>query len=186
MVGSHLLPYIYHQLNLGIISNHLWPSETQSLKSQKEQEIHEENQGFLGINQNHYNDLRQSFLANQSNYKKDVKNLIDYHKDRADKDNVLPANKRILISKIIDTVHEAGATPFFIITPTLNTAQDLYQAYEEDLIPILFAYNNPSDYPQFYDAENRHDPEHLNIQTANNFSQELAQDFIQKIKTKNF
>ncbi|ESA37595.1 hypothetical protein N836_36115 [Leptolyngbya sp. Heron Island J] len=186
LISSHILPYIYHQLNIGIISNHLWPSETQSLESQRDQKIYEANKGFLGITSNHYNDLRQLFLADQFDYQKDVKKLINYHKNRTEKDNDLPDNKRILLSKIIDTVHAAGATPFFIITPTLNTAQDLYQAHEEDLIPTLFAYNNPSDYPQFYDAENRHDPEHLNIQTANNFSQELAQDFIQAIKTKNF
>ena len=186
LVGSHLLPHIYHQLNLGIISSHLWPSETQSLESQKDQKTYEASKGFLGITSHHYNDLRQLFLDAQADYKKDVEQLIEYHQTRANKDELLPDNKRVLINKIIDTVHAAGATPFFIITPTLNTAQDLYQAHEEDLIPILFAYNNPSDYPQFYDVENRHDPEHLNIQTANDFSQELAQDFIQTIKTKNF
>ncbi|MEM1253738.1 MAG: hypothetical protein AAGI69_15005 [Cyanobacteria bacterium P01_H01_bin.21] len=183
LTTSHILPYIYHQLNVGTFFNRVLPLKFFSTELQSEQESFERNKGFLGIQSDDSNEFRQSFIANVSDYQNDVKRLKEYHKESLQVDEKSPYNKRNLIRKIVKAVNQAGATPVFIITPTLDTAEDLYEAYQEGIIPKLLAYNDPSKYPQFYELDNRHDAEHLNVYAANDFSRELARDFAQIAQT---
>ena len=182
LTSSHILPYIYHRLNIGTFFNKLLPLKFFSTELQSEQESYERNKGFLGIHSDDSDEFRQSFLTNISDYQSDVKKLKKYHRESPQADDKSPYNKQNLIRKIVKTVNQSGATPVFVITPTLDTAEDLYQAYQDGIIPKLLAYNDPSKYPQFYRLDNRHDAEHLNIDAANAFSRELARDFAQIIK----
>ncbi|MGD1952781.1 MAG: hypothetical protein ACFB14_24515 [Leptolyngbyaceae cyanobacterium] len=182
LTSSHILPYIYHRLNVGTFFNKVLPLEFFSTDLQLEQKSYENNKGFLGIHSDNSDEFRQSFLANTSDYQSAVRKLKEYHRENSKFDKKLPYNKQNLIRKIIKAVNQSGATPVFIITPTLDTAEDLYQAHQEGVIPKLLAYNDPSKYPQFYRLDNRHDAEHLNIDAANIFSRKLAQDFAQIVK----
>ena len=182
LVSSHVLPYIYHRLNVGALFNKLLPLNFFSADFRAEQKVYEKNSGFLGISSDSFDEFRQGFLSDKSEYERDVKELRSYHQGTSLSDSTLPYNKRNLIKRIVKAIHRSGATPVFIITPTLDTAEDLYQAYQEGLIPNLLAYNDPSKYPQFYGLENRHDAGHLNIHAARAFSKELAQDFVEVAK----
>lgn len=181
LATSHILPYIYHRLNVGAFFNKLLPLNFFSTDLQADQEAYEKDKGFLGIYNGEYDEFRQNFLANTSDYENDVKSLKEYHLESDQIGKRLPYNKRNLIRKIVKSVNQSGATPVFIITPTLDTSEDLYQAYQEGLFPKLLAYNDPSKYPNFYGLENRHDAEHLNIDAAHAFSRELARDFVQTV-----
>ena len=182
LATSHILPYIYHRLNVGAFFNKLLPLNFFSTDLQADQEAYEKNKGFLGIHGDENDEFRQLFLTNIADYESDVKSLKEYHQKSHQITQKLPYNKRQLIRKIVKVVNQSGATPVFLITPTLDTSEDLYQAYQEGLFPKLLAYNDPSKYPHFYGLENRHDAGHLNIDAAHVFSRELAQDFAQTVK----
>lgn len=183
LAGSHILPLIYQKFNLGAFFKKIVPVDFSDANAKEDKRLYQANDGFLGIGDNEYDETRQSFLANPSDYKKEVKSLISHHETGLKVDEPLPKNKRVLIEKILETVDAAGAVPIFIVPPTLHTADDLHQAYKESTIPTLLAYNDPSKYPQFYGIENRHDAEHLNMRTAHAFSRELAKDFAEIVKS---
>lgn len=179
LVSSHLLPFLYQQLNVGRMFNQVLPSD---FLPEEQQAIADFTQakGYYGLS-DQADPTRQAFLQNQPDYQAKVTALTVSESATAPQAPYLSANKQNLIDQVSEAIRAAGAEPIFIESPTLNPANDFRSAQQLGLIQHLLSYKNPSQFPQFYSLNNRYDVEHLNQPGSKIFTQQLAKDFSQKV-----
>lgn len=77
------------------------------------------------------------------------------------------------LRELITEVRRAGAQPIFILPPSIRTTENLAGALPPDT--IVWAFNNPVEYPRLFLPELHYDPGHLNEDGAREFTSLLAQ-----------
>lgn len=88
------------------------------------------------------------------------------------------------LQQVIREVHAAGATPIFVLAPTVRPEEFLARDLPEGL--TLWAFNDPDRYPALYDADLHYDPGHLNERGAREFTRLLAERLIALRKSSTF
>ncbi|MEL6469922.1 MAG: hypothetical protein AAFQ74_09355 [Cyanobacteria bacterium J06623_4] len=182
LLTSHLLPALYRQLNVGRLFNQVLPSEF----SAEEIAVTEEftaNEGFRPLT-DQTAPKRLSFLNNQVDYQKQVDKLKNRRAKLATTDPALPENKRMLLSRISQTIQETGAEPIFIEPPSLELEMDFQAAEALGEIGTLLSYKDPQAFPHLYKPDNRFDADHLNPSASGQFSRLLAKDFSRVLQSE--
>lgn len=176
LLASHLLPTLYHYMNVGRLFNEVLPSEF----SEREQYVAGEfmaNDGYFALDEEDA-PKRQLFLQTQDAYVAQVRKLKKLSTDTID-EPVLAVNKRQLLAKVTRIIRDAGAEPIFIEPPSLELEQDFKMAQRLGDIQTLLSYKNPALFPELYQPENRFDADHLNEETSLAFTRMLAKDFVE-------
>jgi hypothetical protein len=75
-------------------------------------------------------------------------------------------------------IRAAGATPIFLVTPSLKQLNVAYQG-DTQSPGIVMAFNDPRAYPNLYASSARRDREHLTKSGAEDFTRLLAVNFLQ-------
>ncbi|NEP17098.1 MAG: hypothetical protein F6J97_09340 [Leptolyngbya sp. SIO4C1] len=179
IAGSHLVPLTYHYINVGRLF-HQWLPITQF--SEQEQRVSREvlaNEGYFPLDSDEA-PKRKRFLEDLAGYRQSVQRLA-VAQQQAPAESVSP-NQAMLLTRLIEAVEAAGATPIFIIPPTLETQANQYAAYRQGIIPELFAFNDPQQYPSLYALAQRYDVEHVNPAGAEAFTELVARSFIQTVQ----
>lgn len=120
-----------------------------------------------------FKNRRQDFLANLDTYRQKVE-LISLPVDEVE---ALKPDQLEVIKKLIQLVKDSSATPIFIITPVLEKEAHLLAANTKGDVPILFSFNDPTEYPSLYDPEYRLDIGHLKDKGAREFTKLLSEKF---------
>lgn len=180
IVVSHVLPFIYNQINIGRMF-HQWIPITQ-FSSDEQQKAAQflVRKGYKPIEADESDPKRQAFLNNLEQYQSEVAKLAKARLTDADQGSI-PKNHLMLFDKIIAEVEAAGATPIFIVPPTLLPQASLHQAYAQGKIPYLLSFNNPAKAPALYEISQRHDSEHLTDPGAQYFTELLANAFVETL-----
>ncbi len=179
LLSSHLLPFLYQQLNVGRMFNQVLPTGF----SQEEQQVaadFTQAKGYYGLS-DEADPTRQAFLQNQLDYQAKVAALTASEAITVPLAPYLSANKQTLIDQVSQAIRAAGAEPIFMESPSLNAASDFRSAQQLGLIEHLLSYKNPRQFPQFYSLNYRYDAEHLNQLGSKVLTQLLAKDFSQAV-----
>lgn len=174
LLTSHLLPFLYRQLNVGRLFNQVLPSNF----SAEEQAVTAEftaTKGYYALS-DEADPKRQSFLQNQSAYSAQVDALSALQAEPMS-DPYLSTNRQNLLTRISDTIRAAGAEPIFVEPPSLHLQNDFRAAQQLGTINTLFSYKDPNQFPQLYQLDQRHDADHLNDAGSREFTRLLAEDF---------
>jgi len=83
---------------------------------------------------------------------------------------------RDALAAIIRDVRCAGAKPVFVIAPTIKASENFTAV--PDGAPV-FAFNDPTKFPQLFDPARHYDSWHLNATGAVDFTRELAAKFLE-------
>ena len=180
LLSSHLLPFLYHQLNVGRLFSQVLPSQF----SEEEQTVAAEftdNEGFYALSDESTPE-RQYFINAQQAYLDSVAVLAGRAKqlkqeDKTTVDAYLSANKVMLLRRVVEAVRAAGAEPIFIDPPSLHLENDFQAAEQLGTVERLLAYRDPNQFPQLYATQNRYDVDHLNLAGSEAFTQLIAKDF---------
>jgi hypothetical protein len=179
LLTSHFLPFLYQQLNIGRVFNQVLPSEF----SAEEQQVAAEftaTEGYYGLS-DEADPKRQAFLQDQAGYLGQVETLKSAMAD-PNADLTLSANKKMLLSRVIQIVEATGATPIFVEPPSLHPEKDFQAAQDQSTIKTLLSYKDPVKFPQLYATAQRHDADHLNDAGSREFTRLLAEDFSQIVR----
>ena len=84
----------------------------------------------------------------------------------------------LVLGEIERLVRAGGATPVFILGPTLDMQEEVVRAHRAGVIEHLLAYNRPDAYPELYAVENRFEQSHLNATGARIYTRHLAEDLV--------
>lgn len=180
LLSSHLLPFLYHQLNVGRLFNQVLPSDF----SKEEQTVAADftaHEGFYTLREAR-DPKRQDFLHHQADYEQAVIALGDGSSTIPADEAYLSANKQMLLARITQAIRGAGAEPIFLESPSLHTEHDFQAAKQLGIIDTLLSYKDPQRFPQLYRADQRHDADHLNEAGAREFTRLLAEDFSEAIR----
>lgn len=183
LFSSHLLPFLYNQMNVGRLFNQVLPSDF----SEEEQTVAADftaNEGFYALRDD-AEPTRQALLADPEGYREDVATLKTVQANFKTEDPTLSANKRMLLERIIKTVRAAGAEPIFIESPGLHLENDFQAAERLGIIDNLLSYKDPDQFPELYRIDYRHDADHLNKAGSEAFTTRLAQDFSKAFADQN-
>lgn len=177
LVGSHLIPFVYNQINVGRLFN----STISQPFSHPQEEIAKDyifaNNGYYPLDLQTEDPHRIALLENTKAYTQKVNLLAKKRK----KEKLPSASKLELLTLIVDEVEAAGANPVFIIPPRMELKSELVFAYKEGYIPALLAFNDPNKYPDLYQLDLRHDLNHLNHQGSQKFSRLIAEKFVKNL-----
>lgn len=187
LLSSHLLPFLYHQLNVGRLFNQLLPN-TFSVEEQAVAAEFTATEGFYALS-DETTPERQYFLNAQQAYLDSVAVLSGRTADEPWVQSVsdeayLSANKVMLLNRVSEAVRAAGAEPIFIDPPSLHLANDFQAAEQLGTIDRLLSYRDPDQFPQLYVTENRYDVDHLNQTGSEEFTRLIAQDLVQMASSK--
>ena len=174
LLTSHLIPFLYHQLNVGRVFNQVVPSELSEGELAVAAEVRE-TEGYYALRDEN-DPQRQAFLADQSGYAEQVSNLSAMQA-QPEAETYLSANKRDLLAEVTQAIRAAGAEPIFVEPPSLHMVNDFQAAQQTGAIDILLSYKDPNQFPQLYSVENRQDADHLNDAGSREFTALLAEDF---------
>ncbi|MEL6552313.1 MAG: hypothetical protein AAFQ63_02440 [Cyanobacteria bacterium J06621_11] len=182
LLVSHLLPALYRQMNVGRLFSQVLPSEF----SEREKEVAEEftaNEGYFPLTREDSPD-RQAFLNDLQGYEALVDDLSETVAQPIASEVELARNKRMLLLKMERVIRAAGAEPIFIEPPSLEPSRDFQIALQNGNIDTLLAYKDPARFPQLYQPDQRYDADHLTKLAAREFSQLLAEDFVQTLEVQ--
>lgn len=196
LLSSHLLPFLYHQLNVGRLFNQWFPSSF-SLEEQTVAAEFTANEGFYAL-ADEQTPERQHFMSAQQDYLDSVAVLGDRVEqtkqeqakqadaatavsDAAPADIYLSQNKIMLLNRVTEIVRAAGAEPIFIDPPSLHLENDFQAAEQLGTVDRLFAYRDPDRFPQLYAPKNRYDFDHLNPAGSEVFTRLIARDLGQAV-----
>ena len=187
LLSSHLLPFLYHQLNVGRLFSQLLPS-TFTVEEQTVAAEFTATEGFYALS-DETTPERQYFLNAQQAYLDSVAVLGGRTADEPWVETVsdeayLSANKVVLLNRVSETVRAAGAEPIFIDPPSLHLENDFQAAEQLGTIDRLLSYRDPNQFPQLYVPENRYDVDHLNRAGSEEFTRLIAKDFSQMAPSK--
>lgn len=132
--------------------------------------------GYLSIDEETdivFKNRRQDCLANLDTYRQQVESM----KVAVDEVDTLKSYQLKVIKELIQLVKDSGATPIFVITPLLEKETHLLATSTTGYVPILFSFNNPTEYPSLYDPEYRFDIGHLTDRGAREFTKLLSEKF---------
>lgn len=182
LIGSHLLPALYRQMNVGRLFTELLPSEF-SPREKETAAIFTANEGYYPL-EDELNSRRVAFLepSGQAAYQDQVDRLMQQNAISVAAEPPLAKNKKLLLERVARDVRAAGAEPIFIDPPALSSERDFVAAQQQGIIDHLLSYRDPDKFPQLYAIANRFDPSHLNPATAREFSRMLGKDFAQSIQ----
>ena len=79
--------------------------------------------------------------------------------------------------EIVAEVRSAGATPIFVVTPTVLAREHFGALRAQGVDADLIGFYAPDAQPELFDASLHHDEEHLNARGAAVFSRALAAEF---------
>jgi hypothetical protein len=178
LLSSHLLPFLYQQINVGRLFNQLLPSEF----SAEEQQVAADftaTEGYYALT-DEADPKRQLFLQNQADYLSQVA-ALEKAQVQPNQALTLSANKQQLLERVTRTIRAAGAEPIFVEPPSLHIATDFQAAQKLGIVDKLFSYKDPQRFPQLYSPSERHDADHLNDSGSREFTRLLAVDFAQAI-----
>ena len=178
LLTSHLLPFLYQQLNVGRLFNQVLPSEF----SEEEQQVAAEftkTEGYYALS-NESDPKRQAFLQTQSTYLAQVSALSALQSE-SDSEPYLSANKQNLLARVTQAIESVGATPIFVEPPSLHMENDFQAAQQLGTIDMLLSYKDPDRFPQLYTVDQRHDADHLNDAGSREFTRLLAEDFSEAV-----
>ena len=174
LLASHLLPFLYHQLNVGRLFHQVLPSDL-TPEEQMVAKNFTQAKGYFELT-GEDDPTRVAFVSDQPGYRESVGMLKEMQANGGVEDAYLPANKEMLLAKVSDAIVRAGATAIFVEPPSLHMVNDLRSAAQLGKIKNLFAYKDPNQFPELYAFENRYDADHLNGSGAERFSKVLAED----------
>ena len=175
LIFSHLLPFTYQQLNVGRLFNQVLPSDFSTEEKQAAAEFRA-NEGYYAL-RDQADPNRQDFLHHQATYLKQV-SALELVQAEAIGEPYLSANKQRLLKRITQAIRAAGAEPIFVEPPSLHIENDFQAAQQLGAIDTLMSYKDPSQFPQLYKPQNRHDADHLNDAGAREFTRLVAEDFV--------
>ena len=176
---SHLLPFLYQTLNIGVFSSSASPYPNLNKASASERY-----NAFLGQQMDGYKPLdeetataylnpRKDFLDNLEKYKANV----DSFQEQSKKQHSIDSGSKELIGKFSAIVQQFGAAPIFVIPPKLENEATVTELYSKRFINQLLAFNSPRKYPTLYEPGYRFDEKHLNDSGAKVFTRLLAAEF---------
>ncbi|MFK8183706.1 MAG: hypothetical protein AB8B99_10045 [Phormidesmis sp.] len=174
LLTSHLIPFLYHQLNVGRVFNQVLPSELSAGEQAVAAEVRA-TEGYYAL-QDENDPKRQAFLANQSAYAEQVAALSEMQA-QPDTQDYLSENKQALLREVTQAIRAAGAEPIFVEPPSLHMVNDFQAAQQVGAIDTLLSYKDPNQFPQLYGVEQRADADHLNDAGSRVFTRLLAEDF---------
>ena len=179
LLTSHLIPFLYHQLNVGRVFNQVLPSELSASEQAVAEEV-KETEGYYALREEN-DPKRQAFLNTQAAYAEQVASLKEmqaYGKSKT----YLSANKQALLAEVTQAIQAVGAKPIFVEPPSLHRINDFQAARQVGAIDTLLSYKDPNKFPQLYSVEQRYDADHLNDAGSREFTRLLAQDFSEVAK----
>ena len=179
LLTSHLIPFLYHQLNVGRVFNQILPSELLEGEKIVADEVRE-TEGYYALREKD-DPQRLDFLANQERYAEQVKNLSAM-RSQPSEETYISKNKVDLLAEVTEAVRAAGAEPIFVEPPSLHMVNDFQAAQRQGAITTLLSYKDPNRFPQLYSVEQRHDADHLNDAGSREFTRLLAKDFSEVAK----
>jgi len=97
--------------------------------------------------------------------------------------NALKPEHITMFTAINTAIRDLGAEPIQVVSPIVIIRRELLAAEAAGLVPVLFDFNDPSAYPEFYTLESRADQVHLNQQAAALYSRQVATRFAQHLRT---
>ncbi|MGC1307721.1 MAG: hypothetical protein WA885_10855 [Phormidesmis sp.] len=175
LLSSHLLPFLYHQMNVGRWVEQISPSEF----SAGEKEVVAEftaSEGYYALT-DESDPRRQDFLHNLADYQAQVANLSEFQSGSALAEPYLSDNKAMLLRRVSKVVQSVGAEPIFIEPPSLHFPDDFAAARQLGTIAHLLSYKDPARFPQLYQVDRRYDADHLNESGSREFTRLLSEDF---------
>lgn len=89
----------------------------------------------------------------------------------------LSAHLRDELRDLAATVRASGATPIFVITPSITRAENFTDLRAEGIDADLISFKDPARFPALYDPALHFDGPHLNERGARELSRLLAEEF---------
>lgn len=175
LLTSHLIPFLYHQMNVGRVFNQVLPSELSAGEQEVAAEVRE-TEGYYAL-RDEDDPQRQAFLADQAGYAEQVAILKAMQAQPQAEDAYLSANKKALLAEVTQAISAAGAEPIFVEPPSLHMVNDFQSAQQLGAIDTLLSYKDPNQFPALYSFELRQDADHLNDAGSREFTRLLAKDF---------
>jgi hypothetical protein len=179
LLSSHLLPFLYQQMNVGRLFNQVLPSRLSAEELAVTAEF-TANEGYYGLT-DEADPVRQEFLQNQAAYAEQVAALKAVQSTPVTGDPYLSANKQMLLTRVSQTIRAAGAEPIFLEPPSLHPVNDFQAAQQLGTIDRLLSYKDPNRFARLYSPQQRHDADHLNAAGSEEFTRLVANDFSQAI-----
>jgi hypothetical protein len=176
LMSSHLLPFVYHQMNIGRLFAQWLPIHQFSEEEKAVSDVFLAKEGLFPLTDETASD-RQAFLSQLGRYEQAVQQAADRKQQNPNRITYIEPGKLSLLQKLVEAVEATGAQPIFVIPPTLDPQFDLKRAYNLGHIPTLLAFNDPAEHPDLYALEQRYDEEHLNAKGTELFTQKLANSF---------
>lgn len=85
--------------------------------------------------------------------------------------------------EVIAEIRAAGATPVFVINPSVRSAEPLVDSIARSLAVPVISFADPGRFPPLYDPRLRCEDQHLNREGATAYTRLLAEEFIAAAKT---
>lgn len=178
---SHLIPYIYNQINVGKMFDEVI-YQTSSHKQEKlVKSFFLKNDGYYPLDLIQEDSNRQNFLQNLDTYNLEKSKLANKNYEELAQTQLPSKSKLSLLSLIIKQVEAADAKPVFILPPRLETKQELQQAYRQGYIPLFLSFNDPIKFPKLYQVNLRHDKNHLNHEGSEQLTRLIAKTFVNEL-----
>lgn len=183
VIYSHFIPTLYHMTNVGeasrIIQEFLLGDHREKLIDPISP-LGPLEDGFLSLEEEHktqdyYQNRHQNFLDNIQSYKDKVNSL---ETQTVPLETTKP-HKALVLEEMVESIEAIGATPLFLLAPSLDKQPDLIRAHSEGYVPTLFLFNDPTKFPNLYDESRRFDRDHLNDEGSREYTKLLAQRFVE-------
>lgn len=187
-IYSHFIPTLYQITNVGkasiILQKFLLVDNREKLIDPISP-VGPFEDGFLSLEeerktQDYYQKRHQNFLDNIQSYKDQVNSL---ETQTVPLETTKP-HKAFVLDEMVESIEAIGATPLFLLAPSLDKQPDLIRAHSEGYVPTLFLFNDPTKFPNLYDASRRFDRDHLNDEGSREYTQLLAQQFVEYLAQK--
>lgn len=89
----------------------------------------------------------------------------------------LDSTQAAMFRELNDAIYALGAEPIQVVSPIVAPRFELLAAQAAGLVPVLFDFNDPDVYPQFYTLESRADQVHLHRESAIQYTRMVATQF---------
>ena len=172
---GHLIPFVYHQLNLGSAIAHWQPGLHISAEDKVIATQFLMRAGYRPID--FEMPKEQFFLENIPAYQQEVAQLAE-KKQQETYQAPLTQHTLTYLEKMVATARDTGAQPIFVVAPTTVYQETIHRAFHQNRIEHLLTFNDPNLFPELFAPENRKDWDHLHPQGAQQFTKLLAKAFL--------
>ncbi len=141
--------------------------------------------GFFSLDQSRdKNDLiqirrRNAFLRAASKWPRRVER---FRQQAPDSTELSKEYLRAAYSHQVQKIHNHGVAAIYVLSPCLHPHFRIEDLAKEGVIPKLFAYNLPEDFPELYAANMRSNFNHLTEEGADLYTRQVARDFSAYLK----